>query len=270
VTVGGAPTGTVFNGGSGFQVKHNGAEGPSVFLFATESGVIRGWNPNVPMPAPSTKAFRMVDMRSDGAIFKGLAIAPTSGGDRLYATDFHNGKVDVFNERFQLVNMPGAFEDPNIPAGYAPFGIQNVGNKIVVTYAKQDADAEDDTPGAGFGFVDMYGRSGKLLQRIASTGALDAPWGIAWAPDNFGEFSGDLLIGNFGDGMINVFAPESNGQFMHVGNLHRLNGSPIMIPGLWALQFGNDGPAGPSTSLFFTAGPAGESHGLFGSITAQS
>ena len=171
VTVGGAPTGTVFNGGSGFLVTHNGAEGPSVFLFATESGVIRGWNPNVPMPAPSTKAFRMVDMRSDGAIFKGLAIAPTVGGDRLYATDFHNGKVDVFNERFHLVNMPGAFEDPNIPAGYAPFGIQNVGNKIIVTYAKQDADAEDDVAGAGFGFVDMYGRSGKLLQRIASPGA---------------------------------------------------------------------------------------------------
>ena len=120
VTVGGAPTGTVFNGGSGFHVTHDGAEGPSVFLFATESGVIRGWNPNVPMPAPSTKAFRMVDMRSDGAIFKGLAIAPTSGGDRLYATDFHNGRVDVFDERFHLVDMPGAFEDPNIPAGYAP------------------------------------------------------------------------------------------------------------------------------------------------------
>ena len=270
VKVAGAPTGTVFNGGTGFQVSHDGATEPALFLFDTESGVIRGWNPNVPAPAPSTKAFRVVDMRSEGAIFKGLAIAPTAHGDRLYATDFHNGKVDVFNERFQPVNMPGAFEDPNIPDGYAPFGIQTIGNHIFVTYAKQDADAEDDVAGAGFGFVDMYGRGGKLLQRVASMGSLDAPWGIAWAPDNFGEASGDLLIGNFGDGAINIFEPEGYGEFEHEGSLHRVNGNPIVIQGLWALQFGNDGPAGPSSTLFFTAGPAGETHGLFGSIEAQS
>ncbi len=270
VTVAGAPTGAVFNGGSGFIVKHAGASGPSVFLFATESGVLRGWNPNVPMPAPSTTAFKVADLTSEGAIFKGLAIAPTSGGDRLYATDFHNGKVDVFNQRFQLVHMPGAFEDPTIPAGYAPFGIQTVGNHLIVTYAKQDANAEDDTAGAGFGFVDMYGRSGKLLQRIASTGALDAPWGIAWAPDNFGEFSGDLLIGNFGDGMINAFKPESSGSFDFEGSLQRRNGNPMVIQGLWALEFGNGNAAGPTNTLFFTAGPNGENHGLFGSIEAQS
>ena len=269
VKVAGAPTGTVFNGGTGFQVSHDGATGPALFLFDTESGVIRGWNPNVPAPAPSTKAFRVVDMRSEGAIFKGLAIAPTANGDRLYATDFHNGKVDVFNERFQLVHIPGAFEDPNIPDGYAPFGIQTIGNHIFVTYAKQDADAEDDVSGAGFGFVDMYGRKGKLLQRVASMGSLNAPWGIAWAPDNFGEASGDLLIGNFGDGVINIFEPEGH-EFEHEGSLHRVNGNPIVIQGLWALQFGNDGPAGPSSTLFFTAGPAGETHGLFGSIEAQS
>jgi len=270
VRVAGAPTGTVFNGGTGFVVKHKGASGAALFLFDTESGVIRGWNPNVPAPAPSTKAFRVVDMRSQNAIFKGLAIAPTAHGDRLYATDFHNGKVDVFNQRFQLVHMPGAFEDPNIPDGYAPFGIQTIGNHIFVTYAKQDADAEDDVAGAGFGFVDMYGREGKLLQRVATMGSLDAPWGIAWAPDHFGEASGDLLIGNFGDGVINIFEPEGYREFEHEGSLHRLNGNPIVIPGLWALQFGNDGPAGPSTSLFFTAGPDDETHGLFGSIQAQS
>jgi len=269
VKVGGAPTGAVFNGGSGFVVRRHGVSGPALFLFDTESGVIRGWNPNVPAPAPSTFAFRVVDMRSDNAIFKGLAIASTAQGDRLYATDFHNGKVDVFNEQFQPVNIPGAFQDPNIPDGYAPFGIQAIRRHIIVTYAKQDANAEDDVAGAGFGFVDMYSRSGMLLQRLASRGSLDAPWGIAWAPSGFGSASGHLLIGNFGDGMINVFEPESHGQFMHEGSLHRGNGDPIVIPGLWALRFGNDGPAGPSTSLFFTAGPDGESHGLFGSITAQ-
>src|ERR1044072_2105316 len=152
VKVAGAPTGTVFNGGSGFHVSHDGADAAALFLFDTESGVIRAWNPNVPTPAPSTKAFRVVDMRSENAIFKGLAIAPTAHGDRLYATDFHNGKVDVFNERFQPLNMTGAFEDPNIPSGYAPFGIQRIGNRIFVTYAKQDAAAEDDVAGAGFGF----------------------------------------------------------------------------------------------------------------------
>jgi uncharacterized protein (TIGR03118 family) len=232
--------------------------------------VIRGWNPNVPAPAPSTKAFRVVDMRSDNAIFKGLAIAPTANGDRLYATDFHNGKVDVFNERFHLVNMPGAFEDPNIPDGYAPFGIQTIGNHIFVTYAKQDAAAEDDAPGAGFGFVDMYGREGKLLQRVASMGSLNAPWGIAWAPDNFGQASGDLLIGNFGDGVINAYEPESQGSFHFEGSLHRRSGNVMVIQGLWALEFGNGNAAGPTNTLFFTAGPNGENHGLFGSIEAQS
>jgi len=270
VKVTGAPTGAVFNGGTGFKVSKNGATAPALFLFDTESGVIRAWNPNVPPPAPSTTAFRVVDMRSEHAIFKGLAIASTAEGAHLYATDFHNGKVDVFNQRFHLVTRPGAFVDPNIPSGYAPFGIQTIGSHIFVTYAKQDAAAEDDVAGAGFGFVDMYSRSGKLLQRVASKGSLDAPWGIAWAPSDFGSASGHLLIGNFGDGMINVFEPESNGEFMHEGNLHRLNGNPIVIPGLWALQFGNGAAAGPMNTLFFTAGPDGESHGLFGSIQAQS
>ncbi len=270
VTVNGAPTGAVFNGGSAFVVKHESASGPSVFMFATESGVIRGWNPNVPMPAPSTKAFTVVDMRGDDAIFKGLAIASTANGDRLYATDFHNGRVDVFDDQFGAVNVPGAFDDPNIPDGYAPFGIQAVNGMLIVTYAKQDANAEDDTAGAGFGFVDAYDTSGHLLQRIASRGALDAPWGIAWAPDNFGEFSGDLLIGNFGDGVINAYEPESHGQFDIEGSLHRRNGNVMVIQGLWALEFGNGNASGPKNTLFFTAGPNGENHGLFGSIEAQS
>ena len=270
VRVAGAPTGAVFNGGSGFVVTHRGASGPSVFMFANENGKIRGWNPNVPLPAPSTKAFKVVDRSGADAIFKGLAIATTAGGDRLYATDFHNGQVDVWDQNFAPVNVPGAFQDPNLPAGYGPFGIQAIGGNIFVTYAKQDADAEDDVQGPGLGFVDMYSASGTLLERVASQGRLDAPWGLAWAPDGFGEFGGDLLIGNFGDGRINAFKQESDGDFEFDDTLDRRDGTPMSIDGLWALQFGTGGVAGPTDQLFFTAGPNDERHGLFGRIEAAS
>jgi uncharacterized protein (TIGR03118 family) len=270
VNVAGAPTGTVFNGGSGFLVTHQGVSAPSVFLFATEGGQIRGWNPGVVPPAPSTKAYKVVDLSGDGAIFKGLAIASTATGGRLYATDFHNGRVDVFDESFGQINDPGAFQDPNLPAGYGPFGIQALNGQIFVTYAKQDADAEDDVPGTGFGFVDAYSTSGQLLARVASGGVLDAPWGLAMAPDGFGEFGGDLLIGNFGDGTIHAFKQESATDFDLEGAVQRRNGNVMSIQGLWALQFGNGNAAGPTDSLFFTAGPNGERHGLFGSIEAQS
>jgi uncharacterized protein (TIGR03118 family) len=267
VQVLGAPTGTVFNGSSGFVVSHKGESGPSLFLFAGETGTIRGWNPNVPSPAPSTKAFKVVDMSGQGAIFKGLAIANTAAGGRLYATDFHNGRVDVWDGNFNPVNIAGAFHDPNLPSGYGPFGIQTIGNEIFVTYAKQDADAEDDVAGAGFGFVDRYSLTGTLLGRVASGGALNAPWGLAWAPDGFGGFGGgDLLIGNFGNGKINVYDRESDGDFEHDGALHRRNGNDMAIDGLWALQFGNGGPAGSKDTLYFTAGPNDEKHGLFGMI----
>jgi len=270
VRVAGAPTGTVFNGGSGFVVTHNGTSGPSVFLFATENGRIRGWNPNVPAPAPSTKAFKVADLSGQDAIFKGLAIATTATGGRLYATDFHNGRVDVWDENFAPVNVPGAFHDPNLPAGYAPFGIQTIGGNIFVTYAKQDADAEDDAQGPNLGYVDMYSATGTLLGRVASQGPLNAPWGLAWAPDGFGEFSGDLLIGNFGDGRINAYEQESDGDFEFHGTLARRNGSPMSIDGLWALQFGTGGVSGATDELFFTAGPNDERHGLFGRIEAAS
>jgi uncharacterized protein (TIGR03118 family) len=269
VTVGGAPTGTVFNGGPGFVVHHQGSSGPSVFMFATESGTIRGWNPSVPLPSPSTHSFVVVNRSSEGAIYKGLAIASTAAGGRLYATDFHNGLVDVFNGNFQQVSSPGAFVDPTIPDGYAPFGIRNLDDRIFVTYAKQDADAEDDVAGLGHGFVDMYNLNGTLLGRVASRGPLDSPWGLALAPDRFGRFGGDLLVGNFGDGRINAYALESNGSAERDGVLRLANGQAIGIDGLWALSFGNGGPAGAKGRLFFTAGPNDESHGLFGRITAN-
>ncbi|MFL5767876.1 MAG: TIGR03118 family protein [Actinomycetota bacterium] len=270
VKVAGAPTGTVFNGGSDFVVHHMGDSGPSLFMFATESGTIRGWNPNVPPPSPSTHSFVVVNRSSEDAIYKGLAIASTAAGDRLYATDFHNGRVDVFDGNFHQVDMSGAFVDPSIPDGYAPFGIQTLDGKIFVTYAKQDADAEDDASGAHRGFVDMYSLRGKLLGRVASRGPLDSPWGLALAPSGFGQFGGDLLVGNFGDGTINAYRLGSNGPADHEGTLRRPNGQIVRTDGLWALSFGNGGPAGAKGRLFFTAGPDDESHGIFGRIKATN
>jgi len=269
VSVDGAPTGTVFNGGSDFVVRHGGASGPALFLFSTESGTIRGWNPSVPPPSPSTQSFLVADRSSEDAIYKGLAIGSTASGDRLYATDFHNDRVDVFNGNFHLVDSPDAFVDPMIPDGYAPFGIQNLDGKLFVTYAKQDADAEDDVSGPGRGFVDMFSLRGKLLGRVASRGPLDAPWGLALAPRRFGAFGGDLLVGNFGDGTINAYQLNASGTADHDGTLERSNGDAIVIDGLWALSFGNGDAAGATGRLFFTAGPDDESHGLFGRITAN-
>ena len=257
----GAPTGAVWNGGAGFTVHSGSASGPALFLFSSEAGIISGWSPDVPVPG-STEA--QVGATVPGAIFKGLAIADTKDGPRLYATDFHNGRVDVWNDMFQPAGKPGAFTDSHIPKGYAPFGIQTVGRRIVVTYAKQDAAAEDDVHGPGFGFVDVYNTSGKLLRRLVSHGPLNAPWGIALAPRHFGGASRDLLIGNFGNGRINAFNPH-NGRFL--GAL-RAHGHKLKIDGLWALEFGN-GVIGNRNTLLFTAGPDDESHGLFGALTAR-
>ncbi len=269
---GGAPTGIVFNGGAGFVVHTTtppGA-GPARFIFATENGVIAGWNPAVPPPPTSTHAQVAVDNSASGAVYKGLTIASTTTGDFLYATDFHNGRVDVFNSAFLAVHIPDAFTDSDLPAGYAPFGIQNIGGTIYVTYALQDAEAHDDVPGVGHGFVDAYDTAGNLLRRIASRGRLNSPWGLALAPASFGFFAGNLLVGNFGDGKINAFdlgQAQGNDEAQQRGQLHSASGPPLRIDGLWALQFGNGGSADVSKdTLFFTAGPGGEQHGLFGTI----
>jgi len=270
VSVPGSPTGTVFNGGSQFVVSSGGQSGPAAFLFATESGTINGWNQTVPLPAPSTQAIMGADRSSVGAVYKGLALASTSSGDLLFATDFHNGRIDVFDGSFNLVTAPGGFVDKKIPHHFAPFGIQNVNGTLFVSYAKPDKDKKDDVPGPGLGFVDMFDTSGNLLGRVATKGALNAPWGLAVAPSNFGTFSGDLLVGNFGNGKINAYQQRPNGHWKHHGILKGADGKVIKIDGLWGLSFGNDGPAGPSTTLYFTAGPQDETHGLFGSIQASS
>ena len=200
-----------------------------------------------------------------------LAIATTVAGDRLYATNFHAGTVDVFDAAFHPV--PGGFSDGALPPGYAPFGIRNLGGTIYVTYALQDADQEDDVAGVGHGFVDAFDTQGNLLRRVASRGRLNSPWGLAVAPSDFGEFSGNLLVGNFGDGQINAFDLgrfEGTGELVQRGQLHAADGQPLTIDGLWALAFGNGAAAGPTNALFFTAGPFGEQHGLFGKVVTST
>lgn len=268
VLVPGSPTGIVFNGGAGFVVTSGGASGPARFIFASEDGSISGWNPAVPPPPTSSQAILAVPP-SDAAVYKGLAIASTATGDLLFATNFRAGTVDVFDGTFQQVAVSGSFSDPRIPKGYAPFGIQNLGGVIYVTYAKQDEEKKDDVPGEGHGFVDAFDTSGTLIRRVASRRRLDSPWGLAIAPDDFGKFSGDLLVGNFGNGRIHAFGLDKShrhDESKNRGALRGADGRRLKIDGLWALMFGNGAASGPTTTLFFTAGPADESHGLFGSL----
>jgi uncharacterized protein (TIGR03118 family) len=263
-----APTGTVFNFTGGFDV----APGlPAVFLFVTEDGTISGWNPAVSVGSAVLK----VDHSKQGAIFKGCAIAMTKEGPRLYVTNFASGRVEVYNSHFMRVEtdemekMEGegpAFVDRGLPANYAPFGIQNVGGNIVVTFAYRTPGSRDEAHGPGLGKVDVFDRAGNLLLRLEHGAFLNAPWGIAMAPSDFGPFSHRLLIGNFGDGTINAFDVFTG---RHEGALLNTQGSPLTIEGLWALSFGGDaGHSGLATELFFTAGPNDESDGLFGKLTA--
>jgi uncharacterized protein (TIGR03118 family) len=264
-----APTGTVFNSfaatlPTAFVVSANGLSGASRFLFATEDGTISGWTPVV----SGTNAIVAVDRSGDGAIYKGLDLGQVGDQPLLYATNFNAGTVEMFDANFELV---GSFTDPALAANcpfpgqcYAPFGIQNLGNKLYVTFALQDPDHEDDVAGPARGFVDIFDTEGNLLQRIASHGHLNAPWGVALAPADFGPFGGALLIGNFGDGRINAYDAQT-GAFR--GVLSERPGRPIAIDGLWALAFGNDNPNnGAHNELFFTAGPKDEANGLFGKI----
>ena len=258
---GGTPTGTVFNGGAGFVVSENGKSGPARFLFATEDGTIAGWAPNVDF----NNAIIAVN-NSPGAVYKGLTIATDSAGDRLlYASNFRAGTVDVFDSTFAKATLPGSFQDPHLPAGYAPFGIQELGGNIYVTYAVQDVFKHDDVAGQGHGIVDVFNTDGVLEARVAQHGLLNSPWGLALAPANFGQFSNDLLVGNFGDGHINAF-DLGTGNFR--GQLRDPQGNPIAIDGLWGLKFGNGAAAGPTNTLFFSAGINGEADGLFGSLQA--
>jgi uncharacterized protein (TIGR03118 family) len=252
-----APTGIVFNPTTDFVV---GPNQPAHYIFATEDGTISGWN-------TGAAAVLKADLSASGAVYKGLTLGSSGGKNFLYATDFHAGRVDVFDADFVPVTLAGSFADPTVPVGFAPFNIQNIGGQLYVTYALQDADAHDDVSGRGNGYVNVFDPNGVLLRRLASGGPLNSPWGMAIAPAGFGTFGGALLIGNFGDGRINAFNPATGG---FLGNLHDACGTPISIDGLWGLIFGNGGQGGDPHTLFFTAGiPYSgnvEDHGLFGSI----
>jgi uncharacterized protein (TIGR03118 family) len=265
-TTGGAPTGVVFNGVSADFKVTEGTKTPasSLFIFATEDGTIAGWNPAIDL----THAVIAVDKSqipdaTNGAVYKGLAIAKTDEGQRLYATNFRAGTVDVFDRTFTPVHVKNAFTDSQIPTGYAPFGIQSIGTRIYVTYALQNDVKHDDLHAPHRGFVDVYTDEGRLVKRLVKRGALNSPWGLALAPKGFGEFGGDLLVGNFGDGVINAYETHS-GKF--VGTLRDTSGKPISIDGLWGISFGNGASAGPTGTLFFAAGINGELDGLFGTI----
>lgn len=260
VSVAGGPTGTVFNSTAGFLLPVGGAK--ALFLFDSEDGKVRAWN-----GAQGTTAVVVADRSNVDASYKGLALADTPSGPRLFAADFHNQRIDVFDTTFTLVPNSG-FVDPSLHKRFSPFNVQVIGNRVFVSYAKLDAAGEDEDAGQGRGLVDVYDLSGNLLGGIDGHGQLNAPWGLAMAPATFGTFAGDLLVGNFGDGHINAYREVSPNHFVHDGKLRGTDNRPLAIDGLWALQFGQGGNNAPAGTLFFTAGPDDETHGLFGRITA--
>jgi uncharacterized protein (TIGR03118 family) len=283
---GGAPTGAVFNTAqnqqafeiSGFTSGGKPTTAPARFLFATEDGTIVGWNPAVNPkgfdPAKAgTYGIIAIDNSTkptpaNGAVYKGLAIATTADGATfLYVTNFRAGKVEVYDANFAAVTSPPAFTDPKLPPSYAPFDIVLVGKRLVVTFAVQDADKHDDVAGEGHGIVDTFDLSGGSFQRFAQHGQLNSPWGVTPAPDSFGEFADALLIGNFGNGHINAFNQDT-GKFL--GKVREPTGRTLVIDGLWNLSVGNGGNGGDRDTVYFTAGPNGETDGLFGSITPSN
>ena len=234
------------------------------FIFVTEDGVLSAWAGG----ADATQAF--VEMDNSGtAVYKGLALVVTPAV-QLYAANFKSGGIDVFDAQFKPVTMPaGSFVDPKVPAGFAPFNIWNIGGKLYVAYAKQDSNKQFDVPGRGNGYVSVFDSTGKLLQSLVAGGAgsaLNSPWGLAMAPATFGQFANDLLVGNFGDGVINAYDPTTGA---YLGTLQDLNGKNIVLGGLWSLYFGNGASGGDKDILYFTAGPNGQKGGILGSIQAS-
>ncbi|SCX45890.1 TIGR03118 family protein [Nitrosospira sp. Nsp1] len=251
---GGGVTGQVFNSTASF----NGNR----FLFVSENGSVSGWR-----PALGTTGLinaETIAPASTNNIYKGAAIGSVSGQDYLYAANFKAGTVDVYKGTTSAPALTGSFTDPSLPVGYAPFNVQNLNGSLYVTYALQDTAKEDEVAGLGLGFVDRYNLNGDFAERVASGGTLNAPWAVATAPSSFGPMAGDLLVGNFGDGHINIYDPNTHA---YLGQVLDASNRPLAVDGLWALSPGNDMLAGSSHLLYFTAGPNEEAHGLFGVLT---
>ena len=259
---GGTPTGQIFNGTSSFQLAPGA---PARFIFVTEDGTVSGWNPGV----NATSAVVKVNTKS-ASVFKGIAVAtvvdPVMGAvNFLYVADFRKGNINVYDETFQRIPLgEDAFSDERIPRGFAPFNVQNIGGNLFVAFAKQDGAKHDEVDGPGLGFVDVFSPTGRLLLRLQSGQWFNAPWGMAQAPSDFGDYSHDILVGQFGSGQILAFDPVT-GHFK--GTLLNSSNAPITIDGLWGIAFGSGTGSGPANSLYFTAGSDGEQHGLFGTIT---
>ena len=258
------PTGIVYNATTGFEL----APGlPGLFIFASADGAITAWNRSV----DATHALIKADNSNSGAVYTGLAIGTNGSATYLYAANFHQGTIDVFDSNYNPVSLGSvAFVDNQIPQGYAPYNVQTLGNTLYVTYARQDGAKQAAVPGQTYGFVDTFNTAGQRLQRLITGSPLNAPWGVAIAPAGFGDYAFDLLVGNFGDGTINVFNP-ANGSY--IGTLQDPSGKTIVIPGLWGLQAGNGQSGGDANAIYFTAGIGGsdgvlQSHGLFGSLQA--
>jgi uncharacterized protein (TIGR03118 family) len=247
----GTPTGQVFNSAGA------GAFNGDTFLFVSEDGTLSGWRNALGTTAEILQTPEVAN------VYKGTTLSTTGGHSYLLSANFRNGTIDVLKGDTGAPDFAGRFTDPNSPAGYAPFNIQTLGSRIYVTYALQDAAKHDDVAGAGHGFVNAFDLQGNLLGRIGSMGTLNSPWGLAIAPASFTGFAGDLLVGNFGDGTVSVFSADPNTPSF-LGQLSAANGNPITIDGLWALTPGNDGNGGSSQNIYFSAGPSGETHGLFG------
>lgn len=278
-TTAAAPTGILQNSSADFSVgvTSTGAPAPAAFIFCTEDGTISGWNPSI----NPNQAILMVD-NSPKAVYKGCTSGDIAGARFLYVANFRSGAIEMYDAHFQPVHLSEeAFDDDRIPHGFAPFNVQNIGGSLFVTYAKQDDAKHDDVPGDGLGYVDIYSPTGRLESHLQHGPWLNSPWGVVWAPRDFGEFSNRVLVGNFGSGQIAVFN-GFDGRF--IGFVKNPDDSILTIDGLWSLTFGNSavgcpstppagsglpkcGSAGPYNTLFFSAGPGGEIHGLFGILT---
>ncbi|MGZ4457773.1 MAG: TIGR03118 family protein [Nocardioidaceae bacterium] len=256
---GGAPTGALFNPTTKFRLHSGGRTGPALFIFAGEGGTLTAWNQS------GNQNRAVVVARQKNSVYKGLTMVTAGGRHFLLVANFHQGKISIFNQRFHRVSSAGAFPSRGIPKGFAPFDVATLGGKVYVSYAKQDSKGEDDVPGAGHGFVNVFSQGGQFLRSLVRRGPLDSPWGLTIAPQGFGNLAGRLLVGNFGNGRIHAVNRHTGNVVATLRNRH---GHPIAIDGLWALRPGN-GTAGGRSDVFFSAGPDGEAHGLLGILRSH-